>query len=95
VRLLETAADGRHIVCSVRDQGYGIAPPDRAKLFQRFQRMSAPGQPRHDGIGLGLVFVKTVIERHGGQITFDSQLGHGTTFTITLPLLREQHAATA
>ncbi len=95
VKLLEMAAGGQYIVCSVRDQGYGIAPPDRAKLFQRFQRMSAPGQPRHDGIGLGLVFVKTVVERHGGQISFNSRLEHGTTFTITLPLLSEQHTATA
>jgi CHASE2 domain-containing sensor protein/signal transduction histidine kinase len=75
-----------HLSCSISDQGYGIAPQDQARLFQRFQRMAAPGQPRHDGIGLGLVFVKTVIERHGGQITFDSQIGQGTRFTLLLPL---------
>ncbi len=78
------------ITCSISDQGYGIAPADQARLFQRFQRITAPGQPRHDGIGLGLVFVKTVVERHGGHVTFDSQPGHGTTFRITLPLLKGQ-----
>ncbi|HTN65982.1 MAG TPA: CHASE2 domain-containing protein [Burkholderiaceae bacterium] len=78
------------VACSISDQGYGIAPTDQARLFQRFQRITAPGQPRHDGIGLGLVFVKTVVERHGGQVTFDSQPGHGTTFRITLPLLKGQ-----
>ncbi len=73
------------IVCSIRDQGVGIAPADQARLFQRFQRFSVSGQPRHDGIGLGLVFVKTVVERHCGKITFSSEPGVGTTFTFTLP----------
>ena len=54
-------------------------------LFQRFQRVELPNQPRHDGVGLGLVFVKTVIERHQGDIRFASTAGEGTTFTLTLP----------
>lgn len=81
------------IVCSVSDQGCGIAPADFTRLFQRFQRLATPDQPRHDGIGLGLVFVKTVVERHGGSIDVDSEPGVGTTFTIALPLLAEQHGA--
>lgn len=85
----DPAGDAPCLICSVSDQGYGIAPSDQLKLFRRFQRMNAPGQPRHDGIGLGLVFVKTVVERHGGQISFVSQVGHGTTFTIRLPLARD------
>ena len=74
-----------HIVCSVSDQGQGIAQQDQIKLFQRFQRFNTPGQPRTDGAGLGLVFVKTVVERHFGEITLNSQVGQGTVFTITLP----------
>lgn len=73
------------IVCSIRDHGYGIADADQAKLFQRFQRVDVPNQARHDGVGLGLVFVKTVIERHQGNISFSSKLGEGTIFTVTLP----------
>jgi signal transduction histidine kinase len=73
------------IVCSISDQGYGIAASDQAKLFRRFQRVDHPNQPRHEGIGLGLVFVKTVIERHHGQITFFSKVGEGTTFTLVIP----------
>lgn len=73
------------VYCSIGDQGYGIAPGDRAKLFQRFVRVSRPGQPRHEGIGLGLIFVKTVVERHHGQLDFSSEVGEGTTFTIVLP----------
>src|SRR5690606_29392361 len=72
------------VSCSIRDQGYGIAPEDQARLFQRFQHMESPDHARHDGVGLGLVFVKTVVERHQGKIAFTSTLGEGTTFTLTL-----------
>jgi CHASE2 domain-containing sensor protein/signal transduction histidine kinase len=82
-----------YVYCSIGDQGYGIAPQDRAKLFQRFVRVSRPGQPRHEGIGLGLVFVKTVVERHHGQLDFSSEVGEGTTFTIVLPGLRPEKMA--
>ena len=73
------------VYCSISDQGYGIAPADQAKLFRRFVRVSQPNQPRNEGIGLGLVFVKTVVERHLGQLGFSSQAGEGTTFTLVLP----------
>jgi signal transduction histidine kinase len=76
---------GAHVVCSIQDHGYGIAPADQDKLFQRFRRVDVPNQPRHEGVGLGLVFVKTVIERHLGDIHFHSVVGEGTTFTLTLP----------
>ncbi len=78
--------DQTYVVCNIRDHGYGIAEANQSKLFQRFQRVDLPNQPRHDGVGLGLVFVKTVIERHQGEISFSSTTGKGTTFTLTLPL---------
>ena len=73
------------VCCSIADAGYGIAPADQKKLFRRFSRVDLPDQPRHDGIGLGLVFVKTVVERHFGQIGFVSTPGEGTCFTLRLP----------
>ncbi len=82
---LQTSLGGPHVLCSIADQGYGIAPGDQIKLFRRFQRLELPNQPRHEGIGLGLVFVKTVIERHLGEISFASKVDAGTTFTIELP----------
>ena len=78
---------GTLVVCDITDQGYGIAASDQVKLFHRFQRVDQPNQPRHDGIGLGLVFVKTVIERHHGEISFTSKVGLGTTFTVVLPVI--------
>ncbi|MEO8839431.1 MAG: HAMP domain-containing sensor histidine kinase, partial [Herbaspirillum sp.] len=83
-----SGGNGKHeLLCVISDQGYGIAAADQPKLFQRFQRLQTPGQARKDGIGLGLVFVKTVVERHGGQISFTSEVGLGTSFTIHLPLI--------
>ena len=83
--------DGEHtrVMCSICDHGYGIAEADQSKLFQRFQRVDLPDQARHDGVGLGLVFVKTVIERHFGEIRFVSLAGKGTTFILSLPLCRD------
>ena len=73
------------VVCTVADQGYGIAQADQLRLFRRFQRIHNEDQPRQDGVGLGLVFVKTVVERHQGYIGFTSKPGEGTTFNISLP----------
>jgi len=76
------------IVCHIQDQGYGIARSDQSRLFQRFQRLGhgkAAEQIKNDGIGLGMVFVKTVIDRHFAHISFNSVPGEGTCFTVEIP----------
>ena len=76
---------------TVADQGYGIAPDDMTKLFTRFARLRVEGQPEEEGVGLGLVFVKTAVERHGGIVAVTSKTAmshdgeHGTTFVLTFP----------
>jgi signal transduction histidine kinase len=74
-----------HVLCIISDQGYGIARADQTRLFKRFQRFKINEQPKNDGIGLGMVFVKTVIDRHHGHIEFVSAPNEGTTFQIKLP----------
>ncbi|MFM7460812.1 MAG: CHASE2 domain-containing protein, partial [Burkholderiales bacterium] len=75
----------------VTDEGFGIAPENMSRLFRRFQRFEQEGQPKSDGIGLGLVFVRTVVERMGGDVQVNSRImmhdsdAHGTTFSIFLP----------
>ncbi|WP_218081958.1 sensor histidine kinase [Anthocerotibacter panamensis] len=72
------------VVFQVRDEGIGIPPEDRARLFEPFHRAhNTDGIP---GTGLGLAIVYKAVARHGGSITVHSQLGYGTTFTVTLPL---------
>jgi len=69
---------------AVADHGPGIGEADQARLFQPFARLheNAPDAP--PGSGLGLVFVRTVVERHGGRVTVRSAAGAGATFTIVL-----------
>ena len=73
------------VVCSIRDQGYGIAHEDQARLFQPFQRFHAEQRPEVSGAGLGMAFVKTVVTRHGGDVQLESGPGEGTVLTMSLP----------
>ena len=68
---------------SVTDEGPGLWPEQQQALFKQFARLN-PDQPGTRGVGLGLVFVRTVIERHGAHIEVASQPGKGTTFHFTL-----------
>ncbi len=75
-------SEGDALLVSVRDTGKGIPPDQRAQLFQPFYTTKAHGE----GVGLGLTFVKTVVEAHGGRVDVDSAPDRGTTFTVRLPL---------
>lgn len=72
--------------CCVIDNGYGIAKQDLPRLFSRFGRISMPQHAEEKGIGLGLAFVKAVIDRHGGQVEVDSTLGKGSRFCMIFPV---------
>jgi PAS domain S-box-containing protein len=71
-------------VFQIQDQGIGIPPEDQPRLFNSFHRAKNVGTIQ--GTGLGLAIVKQCVDLHGGEITVTSQIGKGTTFTVTLPL---------
>jgi len=71
---------------SVRDQGPGISPEDRKKLFGEFQKLSAQPTGGEKSTGLGLSIAKKIVEAHGGTIEVESEPGSGSTFFFTLPL---------
>jgi len=77
--------DGHRIVIEVADEGFGIPEEDRARLFEEFFRSSHPEAAQQPGTGLGLAIVKRIVERHGGEIAVASELGVGSTFTVSLP----------
>lgn len=78
------AVDGS-VVLRCTDQGIGISPADQANLFTEFFRSTNPMALEIPGTGLGLTIVKRIVERHQGAIGLESEVGRGTTFTVTLP----------
>jgi signal transduction histidine kinase len=75
---------GEQAVLAVSDRGIGISVEDQARVFQRFERAVSPR--KFGGLGLGLWIVKQLVTAHGGTIAVESELGVGSTFTVTLPL---------
>ena len=80
-----TESDGSFHL-SVRDTGPGISAADQAKLFQEFQQADNAITRKKGGTGLGLAISKRIIEMHGGKIWVESQVGHGSTFSFTVPV---------
>jgi two-component system NtrC family sensor kinase len=80
---LETrlSEDGSRVAITVRDDGAGIAPDVMPKIFEPFVTTKEHGH----GTGLGLAVSRSIVERHSGKISLESELGKGTTVTITLP----------
>lgn len=74
----------RCIEAKIRDEGPGISPEEITKLYQKFQRLSARPTSGESSTGLGLWIVKTVLEKLGGEIECESQVGVGSTFTVRL-----------
>jgi two-component system phosphate regulon sensor histidine kinase PhoR len=71
---------------SVRDYGPGIAPEHLPRLTERFYRVDVADSRAQGGTGLGLALVKHILNRHGGRLTIESELGRGATFTAHLPM---------
>jgi len=79
------AADGQLRV-SVADTGIGIAAEELPKVFTMFHRGTSTLHYDYEGAGIGLYLTKLIIERHGGHVAVQSRAGHGSTFTVYLPL---------
>jgi signal transduction histidine kinase len=82
---LSAKRGGDRIAISVADNGIGLSPRAVRRVFDRFYQVDQHLSRSHDGCGLGLSIVKYIVEAHGGQISVESQLGQGSTFTISLP----------
>lgn len=78
------------ILFSVRDSGIGIEPEYHQKVFEMFTQVGDALKDKPTGTGLGLGICKQIVERHGGRIWAESELGSGSTFSFTLPVKSEQ-----
>ena len=88
---ISTCNEGSHIIMCIADNGIGIRREDLHKIFGRFYRVHTGD--RHDvkGFGLGLAYVKSIVDVHEGNIHAESEFGQGTKFIISLPIIKKQN----
>ncbi|MGQ8338124.1 sensor histidine kinase [Sunxiuqinia sp. A32] len=86
---IDTINTPKGIIISVSDKGIGMSKSVQSKVFERFYRQSSGNIHNVKGFGLGLSYVKAVVEANNGNITVKSDLGKGTQFNVFLPYLKE------
>ncbi len=83
-----TALEADAVRLSVEDRGYGIPPESLDRVWEKFYRVAREGQEKdEESTGLGLSFVREVVEQHGGAVALESEVGRGSKFSFTLPRL--------
>lgn len=85
---LTAKVDDHLLTLEVRDDGQGIRPDERERIFEKFARGTSDAPLTRPGVGVGLAFCRLAVAAHGGTITADGKPGRGTTFTIALPITR-------
>jgi signal transduction histidine kinase len=75
----------------VEDNGVGLSPEQRKKLFRPFYRADNPLRDVAGGTGLGLAIAKQIVEQHNGEMWVESEQGKGSTFSFILPLLHSDN----
>lgn len=86
---MATWNDDEHLFLSIRDTGLGIKKENLKKVFEKFYRVHTGNVHDVKGFGLGLAYVKQIVELHDGEISVDSEYKKGTKFTIKLPVIKD------
>jgi two-component system phosphate regulon sensor histidine kinase PhoR len=86
--MISTVLEADFLRVVVEDRGYGVPADEREKIWQKFYRVARDGQDKEEeSTGLGLSLVKEIVEQHGGDVAVESEVGHGSRFSFTLPRL--------
>jgi signal transduction histidine kinase len=93
----EVAIESTDLTIRITDTGIGIGPEDRETIFEMFRQVDGSDKRSYGGVGLGLYLVRRFVEQLGGTVSFESEMGRGTTFVVRLPhaVVPAQHSANA
>ncbi len=86
--LVSLEEESGYLVMKVQDNGIGIAPEERQRIFEKFYRVGNEDTRKTKGTGLGLYIVKNIVKLHGGSVEVKSNLNEGSTFVVKLPIIQ-------
>jgi len=92
--VLSLLTEAAHVVLRVQDRGPGVPPAYLDRIFEPFFRLPGASE-RVGGVGLGLALVKSIAQRHSGQVTCQARPGGGASFVVTLPAAVRSRASAA
>jgi two-component system phosphate regulon sensor histidine kinase PhoR len=92
---IQTQRNGKNIAIRIEDNGIGMTKETQRRIFEKFYRAHTGNVHNVKGFGLGLSYVKSVVDAHNGRIRVESSIGKGTTFILDIPLIRQQKTSAA